>query len=49
MHLCKKPVHKDWLGLPEPVGPEHSLQVMGGVPTGIKYDHSVGCYEVDTQ
>ena len=49
VYLCKKPVDKDWFGLPEAVGPEHSLEIVGGVPTGIEYDHSIGRHQVDTK
>ena len=48
-NLCKEAVHKDGFGLSEAVAPEHCLQVVGGVPAGVKYDHSVGCYQVDPQ
>ena len=47
INLCKEAVYEDGFGLSEAVAPEHSLQVVGGVPTGVKYDHSVGSHQID--
>lgn len=48
-HLGEEPVHKDGLVLSEPVDPEDTLNIVGGVPRGVEDDDPVGGHQVDPQ
>ena len=48
-YLCQQTVNKDRFGLAESVRAEYRLQVVGGVPAGIKNDNPVGSDEIDSQ
>lgn len=48
-HLGEEPVHKHSLVLSKPVDPEDALNIIGGVPRGVKDDHPVSSNQVDPQ
>ena len=48
-HLGKESVDKDSLELAKAVDSEDTLDVIGGVPRGIKDDDPVGCHQVDAK
>lgn len=48
-YLSQKPVHKHRLVLPKAINPEDALDVIGGVPRGIKDDDSVSSHQVYSQ
>lgn len=49
MYLSQKPVDKHRLVLPKAINPEDALDVIGGVPRGIKDDDSVSSHQVYSQ
>lgn len=48
-HLGEEPVHKYSLVLSEAVDPKDTLDIIGGVPRGVKDDDPVGSHQVDPQ
>ena len=48
-HLGEEPIHKNSFVLSETVDPEDALDIIGGVPRGVKDDDPVGSNQVDPQ
>lgn len=48
-HLGKEPIHKNSFMLSKAVDPEDTLDIIGGVPRGVKDDDPVGSNQVDPQ
>ena len=49
MYLSKEAVNEDGFGLSEAIAPEDSLEIVGRVPAGVKYDHPIGCHQINPQ